>query len=109
MKKQKLSTLLMEIELAEALKSKLCVSLYSAILLLGLVPEETSLCVHKKYVYEYIAAWFVTAKIWILPKYPSIVDLINYEYCHRIKHYIEAKMDIFLKIRCKRYVRIPFI
>lgn len=94
-KEQELSTLLMEIKIAETLKSRLCVSLHSTIHLLGVVPGETS-CAHKKMgTRMYTATWLVTAKAWILPKYPLTVDSINYGYSHAIKYYIGAKMGTF--------------
>lgn len=66
--------------------------------LLDVVPGETS-CAHKKIgTRMYTATWLVTAKAWILPKYPLTVDSINYGYSHTIKYYIGAKMGTFLKV-----------
>lgn len=104
MKEWELSTPLMEIELTEThlkrairqylLKLKLCVSLYSVIHLLGIAPRKTLHVREKTCTRLRIAPCCVTAKLCILPKYPSTIGLTNYTYSYTTKCHIGAKMDI---------------
>lgn len=86
-KKHKLSTLLMEIKIAETLESRLCVSLHST----RCSPWGSFMYTQEDRYKNIHCNMTCNSKSLILPKYPLTVDSINYGYSHTIKYYIGAK------------------